>query len=65
MQIIIKFTNESARHTEYFLQRRYKSKAKLNKLAKVAILTEAASEAKKTLKLRVNKNKGDNYGKYD
>ena len=47
MQIIIKFTNGAARRTEYFLQRRYKSKAKLGKLAKVAILTEAANEAKK------------------
>ena len=47
VEIIIKFTNESARRTEYFLQRRYKSKAKLDKLAKVAILTEAANEAQK------------------
>ena len=47
MQIIIKFTDEVARHTEYYLRRRYKSKAKLEKLAKVAILTEAANEAKK------------------
>lgn len=46
MQIILKFTNESARRTEYFLQRRYKSKARLERLAKVAILTEAANEAK-------------------
>lgn len=49
MQVIIKFTSESARRTEYFLQRRYKSKAKLNKLAKIAILTEAANEAKKDM----------------
>ena len=49
MEITIKFTNESARRTEYFLQKRYKSKAKLAKLAKVAILTEAANEAKKEL----------------
>lgn len=49
MQIIIKFTNETARRTEYFLQRRYKSKAKLEKLARVAILTEAAQEAQKDI----------------
>ena len=49
MQITIKFTNESARRIEYFLQLRYKSKAKLEKLAKLAILTEAANEAKKDL----------------
>ena len=46
MQITIKFTNTSARRTEYYLRRRYKSKASLEKLAKVAILTEAANEAK-------------------
>ncbi len=49
MQITIKFTNESARRTEYLLQRRYKSKAKLEKLAKVAILREAAQEAEKDI----------------
>ncbi len=47
MQIVIKFTDESARRTEYFLRKRYNSKAKLEKLAKLAILTEAANEAKK------------------
>jgi hypothetical protein len=46
MEIKIKFTNDSARRTEYYLRRRYKSKANLEKLAKVAILTEAANEAK-------------------
>lgn len=35
MRIEIKFTDESARRTEYFLQRRYKSKANLEVLAKV------------------------------
>ena len=45
MQITIKFTNESARQTEYYLRKRYKSKAKLTALAKLAILTEAANEA--------------------
>lgn len=49
MEITIKFTNTSARRTEYFLQRRYKSKAKLNKLAKITILNEAAQEAKKDI----------------
>ena len=46
MQITIRFTSTAARRTEYYLQRRYKSKASLEKLAKVAILTEAANEAK-------------------
>jgi hypothetical protein len=46
MKIEIKFTNESARRTEYYLRKRYKSKAKLAKLAKRAILTEAANEAR-------------------
>ena len=50
MQITIKRTNESARRTEYFLRKRYKSKANLEKLAKVAVLTEAANEARKELK---------------
>ena len=50
MEIVIKFTSESARRTEYFLRRRYKSKAKLDKLAKVAILNEAANEAQKEIK---------------
>ncbi len=50
MEITIKFTNEAARRTEYFLRRRYKSKARLDKLAKVAILTEAANEAKRDIK---------------
>lgn len=49
MEIMIKFTNAVARRTEYFLQRRYKSKAKLEKLAKVAILRAAAQEAQKDI----------------
>lgn len=49
MEITIKLTNESARRTEYFLRRRYKSKAKLNKLAKIAILREASQEAQKDI----------------
>jgi len=49
MHIIIKFTDEDARRTEYLLQHRYKSKAKLEKLAKLAILTEASNQAKKEM----------------
>ncbi len=49
MQIVLKFTTTSARRTEYYLQKRYKSKAKLDKLAKLAVLTEAANEARKEL----------------
>ena len=49
MQITIKFTNQSARRTEFYLRKRYKSKAGLTKLAKLAILTEAANEAKKDI----------------
>ena len=49
MEITIKFTSTSARRTEYYLRKRYKSKASLEKLAKLAILTEAANEAKKEL----------------
>lgn len=49
MEITIKFTNETARRTEYFLRRRYKSKAKLDKLVKLAILTEVSNEAKKDI----------------
>jgi hypothetical protein len=49
MQITIKFTSDTASSTEYYLRKRYKSKAKLEILAKIAILTEAANEAKKEL----------------
>ena len=51
MELVIKFTNGAARQTEYYLRKRYKSKAKLVKLAKLAILTEAANEAEKELAL--------------
>jgi len=47
VKIVIKFTNEAARRTEYYLRKRYKSKAGFVKLAKLAILTEAALEADK------------------
>ena len=50
MEITLKFTSDSAKRTEYFLQRRYNSKAKLPKLAKLAIYVEAANEAQKELK---------------
>lgn len=49
MEIIIKFTNASAKRTEWLLQRRYRSKANFSKLAKVAILREAAQEAMKDI----------------
>ena len=49
MLIVLKFTNASARRIEYYLQKRYKSKAKLERLAKLAVLTETANEAKKEL----------------
>lgn len=49
MQITITFKDDDARSTEYFLRRRYKSKANLTKLAKVAILREAAQEAQKDI----------------
>ena len=57
MKIIIKFTKETARSTEYLLRRRYNSKAKLDKLAKVAILKEAANEAEKGHKEWIKKAK--------
>ena len=50
MEIVIKFTNEAARRIEYYLRKRYESKAGLVKLAKLAILTEAAHEANKELR---------------
>ena len=49
MEIVIKLTTASARRTEYYLRKRYKSKANLTRLAKLAILTEAANEAKPEL----------------
>lgn len=50
MQITIKFRDDVARQTEYFLQLYYKSKKSLNVLAKVAILEIAAKSAKQDLK---------------
>ena len=49
MRIEIKFTQDTARTVEYFLRRRYKSKAALEKLARLAILREVADEATKEL----------------
>lgn len=49
MELTIKFTRAEINYATYYLRRRYKSKAGLEKLAKLAILTEMASEAKKEL----------------
>jgi len=49
----IKFTlsESTTRSTLYYLRQRYKSKAGLNALARLAVLTEAARQAKKELEL--------------
>lgn len=49
MQITLKFRDTDARTVEYYLRRRYNSKAKLDKLAMVAIRREVANEAEKEL----------------
>lgn len=49
MEISIKFNNSYARSAEYYLRRRYTSKASLEKLAKVAITELVAEEAKREL----------------
>ncbi len=49
MEITLKFTASDYRTIEYYLRQRYKSKAKLPLLAKLAIRTEVALEAKKKL----------------
>jgi hypothetical protein len=46
MKLIIVFRDDEARRLLYFLRNRYKSKAELLKLAKLAIRTEAANQAK-------------------
>ena len=56
MEITLKFTDEVARRTEYFLQKRYRTRAKLAKLAKIAVLNEAAYQAK--IELLAEKIKG-------
>ena len=55
MQIVIKLTSDAARRNEYFLRKRYNSKASLEKLAKVAILREVSSQAEKELRESLNK----------
>ncbi len=49
MELTIRFTDEHARRLEGCLQRKYLSKAKLPKLAKIAICTEAANQARQDL----------------
>jgi hypothetical protein len=49
MHIVIKFRNDVARQTEYFLRHKYNSKASLEKLAKAVILKVAAEQAAKEL----------------
>ena len=49
MRIELKFRDDDARSIKYYLQRRYKSKASLEKLAMVAIRREVANEAQKEL----------------
>ena len=46
MKVIISFRDTTARSIEYNLQRKYLSKAKLPILAKLAILTASAEQAK-------------------
>lgn len=51
MRITLKFTDGNARRTFYFLNERYQTKLQFNeknfeKLAKIAVLTESANEAK-------------------
>jgi hypothetical protein len=49
MRIELKFINDGARTVEYFLQKRYNSKAKLEKLIMLAVRREVADEAKNEL----------------
>jgi hypothetical protein len=49
MEIKIKFTADTARRGEYFLQKRYGSKKKLQRLAKIAILEIITEQAGKEL----------------
>lgn len=50
MKIEIRFRDTDARTTEYYLRRYFKSKAKLEKLAKRAIREVAAMAARDELK---------------
>lgn len=52
IDIKITLSNECARTTEYFLRKRYKSKASLNKLSKLAVLEISAIQAKRFLELK-------------
>ena len=49
MKLTITFNNTSARSAEYYLRKRYNSKANLEKLVKVAITREVADEAQKEI----------------
>lgn len=58
MRLTIILGNTYARSAEYYLRRRYKSKAKLEKLVKVAITREVANEAQTELDELAHKSKG-------
>ena len=49
MEITIKFRDDEARRLQYFLRIRYKSKAELPNLAKIAVIEAAGMEARKQL----------------
>ena len=49
MKLTIVLGNSYARSAEYYLRKRYNSKAQLEKLIKVAITREVANEAQKEL----------------
>ena len=49
MKLTIAFRDEHARRITYYLRRRYKSRAGLEKLARVVILKAVAEEAQKEL----------------
>ncbi len=47
MKIEIRFTNEEARRVQYFLKKKYKSRASLETLVKRAIRETVANQAQK------------------
>jgi hypothetical protein len=49
MELVIKMSAADYRRTQYFLRRRYGSKAQLPRLARIAIVREAAAQALKEL----------------
>jgi len=49
MRIELKFRDSDARTVEYYLQKRFNSKAKLEKLIMLVVRREVAIEAKKEL----------------